>query len=62
MTVDGPRLRLWDPGSRELMATLRGHRWLVNLAIVSPDGRTIASIGRDIATGECEVKLWESGG
>ncbi|MDH3591032.1 MAG: protein kinase [Planctomycetota bacterium] len=61
VTIEGQLVKLWDPATSELVATLRGHRSIVVRALVSPDGRTIASVGRDITTDEREIKLWETG-
>jgi len=58
VSVGGTLLKLWDLESRQLVATLRGHRHIIVRALLSPDGATIASIGRNISTDDRELKLW----
>jgi WD40 repeat protein len=46
-------IRLWDVGTKRLLAVLRGHGgWVEGLAF-SPDGKTLASSANDFT-----VKLW----
>jgi WD40 repeat protein len=44
---DDTTVKVWDLGTGEVVRTLRGHEGYVYSADWSPDGRTIASVGRD---------------
>ena len=48
-------LRLWNPISGELLATLRGHRGEVNAVQFAPDGTTLAT-----ASDDGSVMLWNT--
>ena len=53
-SVDAAAVRLWDVATREIIATLEGHKGRVNSVIFSPDGKTLASGSDDEM-----VKLWD---
>ena len=53
-SVDAAAVRLWDVVTREIIATLEGHKGRVNSVIFSPDGKTLASGSDDEM-----VKLWD---
>jgi hypothetical protein len=48
-------LTLWDAATGATRATLVGHADWVNAAVFSPDGATLASVGRDGV-----IRLWEA--
>lgn len=51
-TRDGT-VQVWDTASRQVIATLKGHRSEIRQLVYSPDGKTLASVGDDRT-----VKLW----
>ena len=50
----GNDVQLWNVPELKPLATLRGHTWSINGLGFSPDGRLLASMGRD-----SEIRLWE---
>lgn len=47
-------IELWNPKTREMLATLKGHRSLVTSISFGPDGNILASGGWDAS-----IKLWD---
>ena len=51
---DDGKVKLWDPTTGKLGATLKGHKGAVFSAVFSPDGKTLASCGKDRI-----IKVWD---
>jgi WD40 repeat protein len=54
--VDGT-VRVWDAVGGQLLLTLKGHTDIVFGVAYSPDGRRLASAGRDGT-----VRVWDAAG
>jgi WD40 repeat protein len=46
-------VKLWNPKTLELVATLAGHRGAINCLVFSPDGRSLITCGDEGA-----MKIW----
>jgi RNA polymerase sigma factor (sigma-70 family) len=57
VTAHDDGFRLFDVASRKLLHHLKGHRTTVSAVTFSPDGKVMASGGRNVLDGK--VKLWE---
>lgn len=49
------RVKIWDTGTAQELATLEGHKDMVWTAVFSPDGKTLAT-----GSADSTVKLWHA--